>query len=66
MILQKDHESLIKYKEQGTDFDLSIPTPEHYIPLLYTLALESENENESIFNNTITGGSMGMMSMLIH
>ena len=42
-ILSGDHQKLIDFKSQGKAFDLAIPTPEHYLPLLYTLALKEEN-----------------------
>src|SRR5690606_22165632 len=42
-ILSGDHQKLIDFKSQGKVFDLAIPTPEHYLPLLYTLALKEEN-----------------------
>src|SRR5690554_4465227 len=41
-ILSEDHQSLINYSFQGTAFDLAIPKPEHYMPLLYTLALKEK------------------------
>ncbi|MBB4120042.1 aromatic ring-opening dioxygenase catalytic subunit (LigB family), partial [Mesonia hippocampi] len=43
-ILSGDFQPLIDFKSQGKAFDLAIPTPEHYLPLLYTLALKEENE----------------------
>ena len=50
-ILSGDHQKLINFKSQGKAFDLAIPTPEHYLPLLYTLALKEENENRFSYNN---------------
>jgi len=49
-ILKGDHKSLINYKLQGKAFDLAIPSPEHYLPLLYALALKEENEKLTFFN----------------
>lgn len=43
-ILSNDHQQLINFKLQGKSFELAIPTPEHYLPLLYALALKEENE----------------------
>jgi 4,5-DOPA dioxygenase extradiol len=37
-ILSGDHNPLINFRSQGKSFDLAIPTPEHYLPLLYSLA----------------------------
>jgi len=64
-ILSGDHKPLIQYRSQGRAFDLAIPTPEHYLPLLYTLALKQENENIAIFNDKVIGGSLTMTSVKI-
>ena len=64
-ILSNDHKQLINYKSQGKAFDLAIPTPEHYLPLLYALALKKENEKISLFNDKIVGGSLSMTSLKI-
>jgi 4,5-DOPA dioxygenase extradiol len=64
-ILTNDHKSLIHYSSQGRPFELSIPTPEHYMPLLYTLALKKENDTVSLFNDKPVGGSLTMTSVKI-
>ena len=64
-ILSNDHQKLINYKSQGRTFDLAIPTPEHYLPLLYALALKEENEQVSFFNDKAVGGSLTMTSVKI-
>jgi 4,5-DOPA dioxygenase extradiol len=64
-ILSNDHKSLINYKLQGSSFDLAIPTPEHYLPFLYSLALKEENEKIEIFNDKAVGGSLTMTSIRI-
>jgi 4,5-DOPA dioxygenase extradiol len=61
-ILNGDHEQLINYKSQGRAFDLAIPTPDHYLPLLYVLALQDKDDNVSIFNDKPVGGSLTMTS----
>jgi 4,5-DOPA dioxygenase extradiol len=43
-ILNGDHQQLINFRSHGRPFELAIPTPEHYLPLLYTMALKEENE----------------------
>ncbi len=62
-ILEDDHKSLINFKNQGSAFDLSIPTPEHYLPLLYTLALKDEKDDTTLFNDSPLGGSISMTSV---
>jgi 4,5-DOPA dioxygenase extradiol len=64
-ILSGDHQSLIKYESQGRSFELSIPTPEHYLPLLYALALKDENENAALFNDKPVAGALTMTSVII-
>ncbi len=64
-ILSNDHQQLINFKSQGKAFDLAIPTPEHYLPLLYALALKEENEKVSLFNDKALGGSLTMTSVKI-
>lgn len=64
-ILSGDHQKLIDFRSQGKAFDLAIPTPEHYLPLLYTLALKEENEKITFFNDKAVGGSLTMTSLKI-
>jgi 4,5-DOPA dioxygenase extradiol len=64
-ILSNDHKALIDYKSQGRAFNLAIPTPDHFLPLLYTLALKEENETVNIFNDKAVAGSLTMTSIKI-
>ncbi|MFY8020245.1 MAG: 4,5-DOPA dioxygenase extradiol [Bacteroidia bacterium] len=64
-ILANDHKSLINFRNQGKSFDLAIPTPEHFLPLLYTLALKDENEKITLFNDKAVAGSLTMTSLKI-
>ena len=64
-ISENNHASLIDYKNQGKSINLAIPTPEHYLPLLYTLALKEKNETVSFFNDVALAGSFTMTSILI-
>jgi 4,5-DOPA dioxygenase extradiol len=65
LILDNNHKPLIRYEGLGQAAQLAIPTPEHYIPLLYTLGLKSENESLQIFNDKTMMGSISMTSLLI-
>ena len=62
-IVDGDFQSLINYRKQGKAFDLAIPTPEHYLPLLYTLALKDSKDETSLFNDQPLGGSLSMTSV---
>jgi 4,5-DOPA dioxygenase extradiol len=64
-ILSDDHKSLIDYKSQGRAFDLAIPTPDHFLPLLYILALKEKDDDIDIFNDSAIAGSLTMTSIKI-
>ena len=64
-ILSGDHRPLIQYSAQGKGFDLAIPSADHYLPLLYALALKEENEKISLFNDKAVAGSLTMTSVKI-
>lgn len=65
LILSNDHKALIDYKLQGKSFNLAIPSPDHFLPLLYSLALKDENEIVNIFNDKAVAGSLTMTSIRI-
>jgi 4,5-DOPA dioxygenase extradiol len=64
-IVDGDHRSLTDYKSQGRAFELAVPTPEHFLPLLYILAVKEENEELSFFNDKCVAGSLAMTSLKI-
>lgn len=64
-ILNGDFHSLIDYTRLHDASRLAIPTPEHYIPLLYTLALRERDEPVRIFNDKVIAGSLSMTSLVI-
>ena len=64
-ILEGDHQQLINYRSQGRAYNLAIPTPEHYLPLLYALALKEKDETVTLFNDKPVGGSLTMTSLKI-
>ncbi|WP_091525790.1 4,5-DOPA-extradiol-dioxygenase [Paenimyroides ummariense] len=61
-ILSKDHKDLIEYDRLGEPARLAIPTPDHYYPVLYALALMNDKDDVSIFNDEYVGGSLSMTS----
>jgi len=65
LIIDNDHQQLINYRNLGREVELSIPTPEHYLPLLYALALKTDNEEVSFFNDKPVMGSLSMTSVRI-
>ncbi|PVD54300.1 4,5-DOPA dioxygenase extradiol [Terrimonas sp.] len=63
LITAGDHQQLIKYETLGTAAKLAIPTPEHYLPLLYTLGLKGSKDSVSFFNDKAVAGSLTMTSV---
>jgi 4,5-DOPA dioxygenase extradiol len=64
-ITQNDHDPIIHYEKGDQAAALAINTAEHYVPLLYTLALKEENESISFFADKVMGGSLSMRSVRI-
>ena len=65
LIQAGNHKPLINYSSLGKEAMLAIPTPEHYLPLLYTLGLKSSKDDVSFFNDKAVGGSLTMTSVKI-
>lgn len=64
-IQEENHQELINFRSQGKAFDLAIPTPEHFLPLIYSLALQDKNEPVKLFNDKAVAGSLTMTSVKI-
>lgn len=64
-LLDGNYNPLIQYEKQSKAFQLAIPTPDHYIPLLYILGLQQKNEQLSLFNDKLVAGSLSMTSLKI-
>lgn len=64
-LLNGDFEPLINYEMQGKALQLSVPTPDHYLPLIYTLGLKQQGETISLFNDKLLAGSLSMTSLKI-
>lgn len=64
-ILNNQHQPLINFRSQGKAFDLAIPTPEHYLPLIYALALKEKKDAVHFFNDKPIAGSLTMTSLQI-
>lgn len=58
-----DFQPLINYEKLGAAAKLAIPTPDHYYPLLYSLALQDTKDEVSFFNDKAVGGSLTMTSV---
>jgi len=65
LISEGNHQSLTGIRSLGRAFELAIPTMEHYLPLLYALALQEKDDAVSFFNDKPIGGSITMTSVRI-
>lgn len=63
LIQAGDHASLIHYAALGREAMLAVPTPEHYLPLMYTLGVRTDKDKVSFFNDKAVGGSLTMTSV---
>lgn len=64
-ILEGNHRPLIDYRQQGRALQLAIPTPDHFLPLLYILGLQDTHDEVSLFNDQAVAGSLTMTSVCI-
>lgn len=62
---ERDFAPLVNYEKLGNAAKMSIPTPEHYLPSIYTLGLIDKKENIQFFNETSMAGAISMRSFLI-
>ena len=65
IILSDDHSPLIEYESLGKDALLSVPTPDHYLPLLYVLGTKREGDEVTFPAEGFDGGSISMTSIRI-
>jgi len=65
LILDGNMEALCRITQQGPSYRLAIPTLEHFLPLLYVLAVKDEDEPLRFFNDKAVGGALTMTSVII-
>lgn len=64
-LLQGNYKPLLHYDKESKAIQLAIPTPEHFLPLLYILGLQQKDESISLFNDKLVAGSLSMTSLKI-
>lgn len=64
-IISGDIEALINYKKLGESVALAVPTPDHFLPLLYLMGVKEEGDSLEIFNDVLKLGSLSMLSVVI-
>jgi len=65
LLIKGDHGPLVGYEHLGSDALLSAPTPDHYLPLLYVIALQRAQEQVSFPVEGFDGGSISMLTVRI-
>ncbi len=65
MMRAGDFQPLINYEALGKDAALSIPTPDHYLPLLYVLATKQQDEFIRFPVEGVDGGSISMLAVQV-
>ena len=61
----QNHDGIIQYDQLGNAARLSVPTPDHYLPLIYAVAQQEKKETVSFFNEKTDMGSVSMRSFVI-
>jgi 4,5-DOPA dioxygenase extradiol len=64
-LLDGNFQPLIDFEKMNKALQLAIPTPEHYLPLLYTLGLKDKTDELDLFNDKLLAGSLSMTSVKI-
>jgi len=65
LIEKGEYQQLVNYEKLGKEIRMAVPTPEHFLPLLYILALKQEHEKLEFFNQTTELGAVSMTSLFI-
>jgi 4,5-DOPA dioxygenase extradiol len=65
LLLEGNHDPLINYESIGKDAMLSAPTPDHYLPMLYVLAVRREDDEVTFPVEGFDGGSISMLTIRI-
>jgi 4,5-DOPA dioxygenase extradiol len=65
LLSQGDDQALVNYHQLGEDGRLAVPTPDHYLPLLYVLGLRNPGDTISFPVQGIEGGSVSMLAVKV-
>jgi len=65
LLITGDDQSLIHYEKLGKAVQLAVPSPDHYLPLIYILGLKQKEETMILFNDKMVAGSLSMTSLKI-
>ncbi|MEP0369266.1 MAG: 4,5-DOPA dioxygenase extradiol [Cyclobacteriaceae bacterium] len=62
-ILDGNYQPLLDYRNQGQAIQLAVPTPDHFLPLIYSLGLQDKSDCLELFNDKLLAGSLSMTSV---
>jgi 4,5-DOPA dioxygenase extradiol len=66
LLLAGDHKPLVNYEHQlGTEAELAVPTPDHYLPLLYIAGTRLSSEVLTFPVEGVDGGSVSMLAVQV-
>lgn len=64
-LLAGEHKPVVHYEGLGRDALLAVPTPEHYLPLIYVIALQRKSDQISFPVKGVDGGSISMLAVQV-
>lgn len=62
-LIDNDIAGLVDYEKLGSAFQLAVPTPDHYLPFIYSLGLKEKSDKVELFNDKLMAGSLSMTSV---
>ena len=65
LIVSGNHDAIIHYDRLGDAAKASVPTAEHFLPLLYLLGLQEAGEEVQFFSEKVTLGAISMTSLQV-
>jgi 4,5-DOPA dioxygenase extradiol len=65
LLLAGDHEPLVAYESLGSEAQLAVPTPDHYLPLLYVIGTRQEKDAVTFPVEGVDGGSISMLAVQV-
>jgi len=65
LLLKNDLKSIVNYEKLGKALQMAAPTPDHFLPLIYTLGLKNDKDKIQLYNDKLLAGSLSMTSVKI-
>lgn len=63
LLIKNDLQSIVHYEKLGKALQLAAPTPDHFLPLIYTLGLKTDKDKTEFYNDKLLAGSLSMTSV---